>query len=176
MPPGFSILYEVIGLHDAAVWVIQGLLGDKKMIVTDQFTGLKYEVEDFVPNKIGEYHAAKDSPDQKARKAAKELTGLTNTLYMKPAESISQRTGGKVAQIPTRIKETRQIENPLDTDRMPSLDAAMREFYSLTGLRLESDDRAAVVALIEQNGLSQKFVVNLAMQVETEQNNRRYAS
>jgi len=165
-----NVPYEVKGLHDAAVWVYQGIFADMMMVV-EQRTGLKFEVENFVPNKIGEYHAAKDSPHQKAIKAAKELTGLTNTLYTESPGTLSQITGGKVSQIPTRIKETRQIENPLDADRLPSLDAALREFQSLTGFILSPDDRTEVATLIEKNGLSRKFVVNLAMQVQTEQNN-----
>lgn len=175
-----NVLYEVKGLHDAPVWVYQGIFADTMMVV-DQRTGLKYEVENFVPNKIGEYHAAKDSPHQKAMKAAKELTGMTNTLYVEAQASLSQQTGGKVSQIPTRIKETRQIENPLDIDRLPSMDVALREFQSLTGFILSQVERDTVSALIEENGLSRNFVVNLAMEIQTEQNtnssvnDRRYA-
>jgi len=164
-----NILYEVKGLHDAWVWAYQGVF-ENKMVVVDERTGLKYDVEDFAPNKLGEYSAAPETPHQKSVKQARELTGVSNTLYQeKPAEAAN------VARFPTRIKETRQLENPLDTDRLPSMEAALREFQTVCGFVLSADDRVAVSDLINQNGLSRKYVVDLALEIQAEQFERRYA-
>lgn len=164
-----NILYEVKGLHDAKVWVYEGVFADMMMVI-DQQTGRKYEVDNFTPNRVGEYTASPETPHQKAVKAGKELKGLTNTLYTeRPA------VAKNVAQIPTRIKETRLLDNPLDMDRLPSLEAALREFQTLCGFILHRDDRQAISQLIVENGLSRRYVVDLALEIQAEQNERRYA-
>lgn len=164
-----NVLYEVKGLHDAKVWFYQGIFEDMMMVV-DQRDGAKYEVESFVPNKVGEYTASADTPHQTAVKAARELDGLTNTLYTEKTVRAAN-----VAQFPTKIKETRPLENPLDMDRMQSLEAALREFQTVCGFILPREDRETVSSLIIENGLSRKYVVNLALEIQAEQFERRYA-
>jgi hypothetical protein len=41
-------------LHDASVWVYEGIFADMMMVI-DQRDGKKYEVENFAPDKYGEY-------------------------------------------------------------------------------------------------------------------------
>ncbi|HIJ95809.1 MAG TPA: hypothetical protein HPP94_08760 [Desulfuromonadales bacterium] len=164
-----NVLYEVKGLHSATVWVYQGIFADMMMVV-DERDGRKYEVENFAPNKYGEYTAHTETPHQQAVKAARELDGLTNTLYTEhPVRAAN------VTQFPTRIKETRPLENPLDLDRMPSMEAALRELQTVSGSILSLEEREVVAELIAQNGLSRKYVVELGLDIGAELLERRYA-
>lgn len=157
-----NVPYEVKGLHDAWVWVYQGVF-EEKMVVVDQVTGAKYEVEDFRPNKLGEYSAAPETPYQKTVKVAAQIGGMHNTLYTdKPVEAANVR------RLPTRVKPARPLENPLDVDRYPDTSAGVREFQALAGIFLDRQARAEVAALIEQNGRSRRFVAELAAEVERE--------
>ena len=149
-------IYEVKGLFDAKVFVYQGVFEDK-LIVEDRKTGVKHEVKEFSPNPIGTYTAHKETPHQKAVKEAETLD-VTNTLYT------SSKEQGNVTVFPTRIKENREIANPLDTDTYPSLDVAMKEFVSICGFRLDKENREAVQNYILENGLSRRSVIELALE------------
>lgn len=160
-----NILYEVKGLHDAWAYIYRGIFDDR-MVVVDQTTGQKYEVEDFVPNPVGTFKAHPETPHQKAVKAAETLE-LTNTLYSEPADK------GNVAMFPTRIKETRQMDNPLTVDAYPSVEAAMHEFTALCGLKLDKENRAAIRQLLLENGLSRRVVTDLALEFQVENERRK---
>lgn len=156
----FSIdnhVYEVKGLHDAKVWVFQGIFKDK-IVVEDQATGKKYEVEDFRPNNAGEYTSHKETPHQKAVKAAREME-ITHSLYMSP------RNEGNVVQMPTRVKETAVISDPLDVDSYPSIELAMQDFISISGVVPNRENREAIQGEIIKEGLSRRFVIDLASDV-----------
>ncbi|MFZ2948070.1 MAG: hypothetical protein WA003_01175, partial [Desulfuromonadaceae bacterium] len=156
-------IYEVKGLHDAWVWVYEGMFADK-IVVVDQKTGLKYEVENFTPNRLGEYSEAPETTYQQVRKEAATLEGLHNTLYTE-----DKAVNAKVVKFPTRIKEVRQIVNPLNTDNFNSIDEALREFQGMCGFFLAKDLRAEVAELIKDNGLSKRFVAELAGEIQAEQ-------
>jgi len=158
-----SVLYEVKGLHDVWVWIYMGVFEDA-LVAVDQRTGDKYEVVDFRPNRLGEYTATKETPYQQARKAAADLTGIRNTLYTADAAAPVN-----VAKFPTRIKEVKVIENPLSIDTFPNVETALREFQGLCGFVLDRDSRDQVRALIVENGLSRRFVSDLAMEIQAEQ-------
>jgi len=153
--------YEVKGLHDAKVWVYEGIFEDK-LVVQDRKTGKKYEVRNFKPNDVGEYKAHKETPHQKAVKEAESLQ-VTNTLYAEPKDH------GNVAHMPTRTKETRSIEDPFDADTYESMNEAMQEFISIYGFMPEEEDREAIKQLIMENGLSRRFVTSLALECQAEQ-------
>lgn len=157
-----NVIYEVIGLHDAKVWVYQGIFNDK-MVVEDQATGFKYDVENFKPNKIGEFTGHQETPHQKAVKASKDME-LSHNLYSESKDP------GNVVQIPTRIKETRTISDPLDTDAYPSMIAAMHGFISISGYVPDKEDREIIEQLILENGFSRQFVRNLAFDAQAESN------
>lgn len=162
----FSIdneIIEVKGLHDAWVWVYKGVF-EEKMVVVDQVTGLKYEVQDFTPNKLGEYSEAKETTYQKVRKESAKLDGIRNTLYTE-----DKAAPAKVRQMPTKIKEVKTIENLLDLDTYRSMQEAIAEFQTLTGIILAWGEREEVAALIKGNGLSKRYVVGLAAEVLAEQ-------
>ena len=157
-----GISYEVKGLHSAKVRVYEGVFEDR-LVVEDIRTGEKYETKRFAPLPLDTYKASKETPHQKAAKAAADLE-LRNTLYTdKAAEA-----GGKITRIPTRIKETRKIGNPLDIDAYASIDAAMRDFVAICPVRLEAKDREAIRDLIIESGLSKTYVRDLALEIQAE--------
>jgi hypothetical protein len=158
-----SVIYEVKGLHDAKAWVYRGVYVDK-LVVVHQETGEKYEVVDFKPNGFHEFTAQKETEHQKVVKEAVELGGMTNTLHTE-----QKAKPAKVRELPTRVKEVRQVESPLDTDSYRSVEDALADFRGLTGVVMTREERAAVGALIEENGLSRTFVRSLAAEVEAEQ-------
>jgi len=168
-----NIPYEVKGLHDARVKVIVGIF-DKKVVVQDLTDGRRYEVEDFRPNVLGEFRANPDTGQQQARKAAADLSGITIPIYsdqgkqalaaIAPPVEISRN----VIKMPTRTRETLQLVNPLDVDRYPDVATAIRELQGQVGFFFLGDDRAAVARLIEDNGLSRRFVTELAGEIEQE--------
>ena len=69
---------------------------------------------------------------------------------------------------PTKIKPAKPLSNPLNVDRYPDTAAALRDFQGLSGLFLDRQARAEVAEMIEKNGLSRRFVVELAAEVERE--------
>jgi transposase InsO family protein len=156
-------IFEVKGLHDAWVWVYRGMF-EEKMVVVHQETGAKYEVEDFAPNRLGEYSQAPESTYQQVRKAAVELDGLKNTLYTE-----DRVVPANVRQMPTRIKEVRTVVNPLNMDTYPDIEKALWEFQGLCGFILDRETRAEVKALIEAEKLSRRFVSELALDLQMAQ-------
>jgi hypothetical protein len=178
-----NVPYEVKGLHDAKVRVIVGVF-DKSVVVQDLADGAKYEVEAFVPNKLGEFKGNKETGQQQVRKEAADLEGITTTLYSvqgrEALKQIGETVDGrretehrKVTKFPTRVKEVRKLENPLNVDAYPNLRAALWDFQVQTGLTrpedFDAETRKAVSALIEENGLSRRYVAGLAADVMTEQ-------
>lgn len=161
-----SEIYEVIGLHDAKVWVLSGLL-DGKVVVTDKRTGMTYETRKFTPNPVGTYTAHKETPHQKAVKAAADLE-VSHSIYSEKQDA------GNMVVLPTPVKEVVDVENPLDTSTYPSMADAMRDFLSMSGVvLLDKENRDAIQEMILENGLSRKFVTDLALEIQVENHNRR---
>jgi len=159
-----NVIYEVKGLHDAWVWIYLGVFEDA-MVAVDQRTGGKYEVVDFRPNRLGEYHATKETPYQQARKESVTLTGICNTLY-----TVDAAASANVAQFPTRIKEAKPLENPLNIDTYPNVETALMAFQALCGFAMDAQNRESIRELVMENGLSKRYVVDLAMEIQAEQN------
>lgn len=161
--------YEVVGLHDADVWVFLGLEGDR-IAVQEKRTGEKFEVRPFVPNPVGTFRSAPDTGGQTARKAAEaELRGkLSNTLYTEdePAEAANPW--------PVRKREAPEVEDVFDMpdagDTYRSLEAAVADFCALTGsfLAAGSEERSAVEGLILDGALNKEYVRALADDVNVE--------
>jgi len=159
-----TILYEVKGLHDAWIWVYMGIFEDA-MVAVDQRTGEKFEVIDFRPNRLGEYKATKETPYQQARKESVQMTGIRNTLY-----TVDAAAPANVTQFPTRIKEVKSLENPLSIDAYPNVETALRAFQALCGFAPDADTREQIRELVIENSLSKRYVIDLAMEVQAEQN------
>lgn len=156
-----GVLYEVKGLHDAWAWIYQGVF-EEKMVVVEKATGRTFEVENFVPNKIGEYSASPDTPRQTAMKDAAEMQGLRNTLYVEKAAEAAN-----IKRLPTRTKAPRALVNPLAADTYHTIAEALADFQSQCGIFLSKENREAVTTMIVENGLSRKFVRDLASEVQT---------
>jgi hypothetical protein len=159
-----GIIYEVKGLHDAKVWVFTGCFDDK-VVVVDKVTGTSYETRRFVPNKVGEYKAHPKTPHQEAVEAAKDLK-VSNTIYSEPKQT------GNMVQMPTRVKETVALEDPLEINTYPSMALAMEGFISIYGYAPNKENREVIQDLILENGLSRRFVTDLALNAQVK-NNRR---
>jgi len=156
-----GVTYEVKGLHDARIYVYQGLFDDERMVVQDKLTGKKYEVETFKPTPLDTFVGHKDSPHTKAVKAGEALQ-LKNTLYI-------DKEPGKVTHFPTRVREKRKIENPLDTEAYPSFAEAMSAFISLSGISLDKpDDYELVKKFIIEIGCSKRKIKEQAFKVQNE--------
>jgi len=162
-------IYEVKGLHDAKVRVYEGIFEDR-LVVEDIATGEKYETRKFAPAKLDDYRREKDTPHQKAVKAAEDLV-MRNTLYGGVGSEEREAGNKKVTRLPTRIRERREISNPLGVDSYGSIEAAMREFLNICPVRLTAEDRASVRELIVENGLNRAFVRELALEVQAESAN-----
>lgn len=162
-----NVIYEVKGLHDAKVWVYQGVFDDR-IVVMDQVTGTKYDVKLFKPNKAGEYTAHKHTPHQKAVAAAQDLQLSDEGLYA------AARPAGNVYQMPTPVKETVELHDPLEINTYPSMAVAMQDFISMSGeVSLKKEDRDAIQDLIVENGMSRQFVTDLALEIQVENDKRR---
>ncbi len=161
-----GVIYEVMGLHDAKVWVFSGLFDDK-VVVTDKATGISYKTKRFAPNPVGKYTAHQETPHQKAVKAAQDLE-VTHTIYS------HKKDAGNVVLLPTPVKETVELEDPLDTSTYPSMAEAMQDFISMSGvILLDKENREAIQEVILENGLSRQFVTDLALEIQVENHNRR---
>ncbi|MFH1157080.1 MAG: hypothetical protein V1793_25060 [Pseudomonadota bacterium] len=162
-------IYEVKGLHNAKVLVYQSVFENGRMSVVDEKTGNKYEVKDFKPNKTGEYTAHPHTPHQKAVAAAEHLELSGAGHYAAKAQAPAN-----VVQLPTLIKETVHLENPLEINTYPSMALAMQDFISICGVVPQKEDREAIQDLIIENGLSRSFVTDLALDVQVEHNRRAF--
>jgi hypothetical protein len=165
-----NVYYEVNGLHSAPVWVFQGIFDDK-MSVVDRNTGLKYEIKGvYKPNTLGEFTAQPETEVQKVRKEAAQLKGFKNMLHTDESAALEAEKAPKnILKIPTRVKETRQIDSPLNVDCYASIEDAIAAFMGLTNIILDDEDYEAVAARIAENGLSKRSVAGFAAEVQMAQ-------
>lgn len=165
------MLYEVKGLHSAKVWVYEGVFDDR-LVVVDRETGEKYEVENFTPLVHGEFKASKETPHEIAVKEAKKLghidengknRGLKNTLHTEHEDQ------GNLVVLPPRVKETRKVNDPLDVDTYSSITEAVSDFITISGIfLLDQENREAIKGMIKEKGMSRKYVRELALEVQAE--------
>ncbi len=174
-----NVPYEVKGLHDAKVKVIVGIY-DKKIVVQDLADGKKYEVDGFVPNALGEYKANPETGQQHMQKEAVKMDGITIPLYSNEGRQALAATAPetvvdatrKVIKIPTRVKETLELQNPLDLDTYHDINQAIRDLQTLTGSVFMGTERNELMTYIRENGMSRRFVAELAGEIQAEQMQR----
>lgn len=166
-----NVPYEVKGLHDARVKVIIGIY-DKKIIVQDLADGQKYEVDGFTPNKLGEYKANPETGQQQMQKEAVKMDGITIPLYSAKGRqalaSVTPAAPRNVLKMPTRVKETLELQNPLDLDRYHDINEAMRDLQTLSGSVFMGSERNDLMTYIRENGMSRRFVAELAQDLMIE--------
>lgn len=162
-----NTIYEVQGLHDARVLVYQSVF-DNRMAAVDLVTGTRYKVKAFKPNKTGKYTAHKHTPHQKAVADAERLELSGTGLYAE------KKSAENVLQLPTQVKETIEIEDPLELNTYPTMAEAMQDFMSISGMmKLTKEDREAIRNEIVENGMSRSFVTDLALEIQVETDKRR---
>ncbi len=149
--------YEVKGLHDAWVRVIEGVFEDK-LIVQCIETGEKYEVRDFKPLALGDYRAHPETAHQAAVSAGEELK-IEDTLYSK-----GKKVDEKVVPLPIRRQE-KEVEDIFNVSSFSSLDEAWREFTEITGSIMDVEVRDGIEAIMIEQKLDKKYIVSLAQEV-----------
>jgi hypothetical protein len=159
--------YTVKGLHDAWVWVYEGVF-ENRLVVQDIETGKKYDVVDFKPLKAGEYQASPETPHQKLIKEAIDIP--EGALYTKP--KAKEKRADNVLTAPIRVQE-REIDDPFQTDRYRTIGEAMDELTGIIGTGLSGEERGMVEELINNNGLHKLYVRDLAQEIRGELESRR---
>lgn len=92
---------------------------------------------------------------------------MRNTLYEAPDDA------GNVVRLQPRIKETREIESPLDVPDYRSVDEALEDFAIRVGVYyLGEEDREAFKADFLKNGLSRSHVAERARAAMAQQEGR----
>lgn len=99
--------YEVAGLDEGRVWVYEGIFDDR-LIVEDVKTHKKYEVKLFKPQLFGQRLEIVKSEAEKIVEESRNLS-ITNTLYTEAGQSAP----AKVSKLPVRVKEERELVDPL---------------------------------------------------------------
>jgi transposase InsO family protein len=151
--------YEVKGLHEAWVYVFEGVFDDR-LIVQEIATGKKYEVRKFAPLALDEYRAHPETAHQKLIAEDQLQVAHSAMLYAtaKPADE-------KIISMPIRTKEEREIADPFDVHHYATLADAMKEFSEIVGTFIHPEEREGIEAAIVGNGLNKQFVTDLALEV-----------
>ncbi len=150
--------YEVIGLHDAWVWVFDGVFNDK-LVVQDIQTGQKYEVKDFKPLARGEFRAHPETPHEKLVKESASLPLNGQGLYAE------KNTNEKITSMPTRVKEERELMDPMNITAFGSMAEAWAEITAVAGPVTDKGEREAIEALVRKNGMDKQSTINLALEL-----------
>ncbi|MEK6744261.1 MAG: hypothetical protein AABZ15_11645 [Nitrospirota bacterium] len=164
--------YEVKGLHDAWVYVYEGVFEDK-LVVEDIVTRERFEVRNFKPLNIGEFRGHVETAHQRAVKDGAELNiPEAATLYSGRGDAETRGRGENVISLPIRTTE-REVASVFDVEHYASLEDAMAEFTAIVGTFLSDQDRQAIEGLIEENKLDKAYVANLAQEIRGELEARR---
>ncbi len=147
--------YEVIGLHEAWVWVFEGIFTDK-LVVQDIQTGKKYEVKDFKPRDLGEFRAHPETEHEKLVKASASLPLSGQGLYADKAAA-----NQKITAMPTRVKEEREIVDPMNVTAY----ASMAEAWAALPPIMDPAQRTQIEELVRAQGMDKSFVDDLAQEL-----------
>jgi hypothetical protein len=164
-----NVPYEVVGLYDAWVDLFEGVF-EERIVALEIKTGQKYSVKDFKPLNLGEFRSYADTPHQVIVKASENLKLVGNNLY---ADKKSEPE--KIISIPIRTKENRAIEDPFNVDSFASLQEAMRELYSIVGIRIDPDQKEVIEKAIVEHGMDKAFVTDLALEIRASIERQRMA-
>jgi hypothetical protein len=154
--------YEVAGLHNAWVYVYEGVFGDR-LAVQDIKTGTRYNASAPRILDVDEFRAHPETPHDRAVKEAATLdVPRAAMLYQSAPEA---RAESAALKAPARVKAVREIEDPLDASVHPTVEEAYREFAGIVGAFIPEDMREEVMAEIESNGRDREFVRMFALDV-----------
>ena len=146
--------YEVKGLHDAEVYVFEGVFEDR-LVVQCIESGEKYEVEGFEPLVEGTYKAHPQTPHQKAVKASEALE-IDGGLY-----GVGKEKDEKVLAMPIR-REEKEVEDVFDVSRFASVEDAWSSFTAIAGPVLDPDMRTDIEELMLAEELDKHYITGLA--------------
>ncbi len=152
-------VYEVVGLHNAKVWVFEGVFDDR-LVVQDTQTGQKYEVRDFHPLARNEFRAHAQTEREKMVRAGAALPLNGQGLYSEKAEA-----NQKIASMPTRVKEEREISDPLNVTAYASMAEAWAEITAIAGPVTDREQRAQIEELVRAHGMDKAYAADLAQEL-----------
>ena len=153
------------GWYDRWVIARRAMDGSGDLAIEDVATEAKQVAKRYVPRPYGEIRSEpKTSLDKLLEEPAPEAD----------ADLYAPKAASDLVRFPARTAPAAPLENPLDTDRLGSVEEAMRVFASVYPHPLSPENRALVIERIERSGLSRRAVVELASTLTTL--NRRTAS
>lgn len=151
-------VHSVKGLHDAWVYVYEGVFEDR-LVVEDIVSRERYEVKAFKPLNIGEFKNYNDTPHEKAVKAGADLAIRPEALLYREGKDAR----GNIVSLP--IKETeREVPSVFDTTKHATLEDAWKVIGETVGPRLWTEaERRDVERIITDAKLDKEVVLDLAM-------------
>ena len=166
-----GVTYEVKGLHAAWVYVYEGIFEDR-LVVEEIETGNKFEVCNFKPLDTGEFRAHPETAHQKAVKESANLNITPDALLYAEKKPSTE----KITPMPTRVKEERELADPMNVTAYGSIAEAMAELAGIVGTVIPADQRAEIERLIKVTALDKGFVNDLALELRAAIEVRRVAN
>lgn len=146
------------GWHDRRVIARRAIDGTGDLVIEDEATAATEVARRVAPRPYGDIRTAPKSPlDALLEAGAPDVD----------ADVWAPASGANLARLPAPSAPAAPLENPLDADRLGSIDEAMRQFVAHYPWPLSPDNRAAVIERIEASGRSRRAVVALAQSMTT---------
>ena len=153
-----AVEYECADWHDRWVIARRAVDGSGDLTLEDEASGERRTARRYVPRPYGEVRTSTVAPLERLRETE---TGFTGADVYAPGEGDCAGAANVVA-LPARSAPAAALDNPLDADRLPDLDAALRLLHSIYPWPLSAANRARVIDRIEAAGLSRRAVTDLA--------------
>lgn len=147
--------WEVRGWADRTVIARRPLDGTDTVTLEDPSTGERRIAHRYAPRPYGTVRTAARTALDRLLDEAPPAGGAD--LYA-PAEGATN-----VARLPSGAAPAAPLDNPLDADRLATIEAAMALFVELYPHPLSGENLAVVRARIEHSGLSRQAVTDLAL-------------
>ena len=153
--------WECLDWHLKKVLVREPLDGGgERLTLEDPGTGERSLATPYRPRAYGQVRGQRKDQLERLRERLQPVGGA---VYGREAAPAAQPEGdGKVVHLAARLREAEELENPLDAERHPSLQAAMAAFAGLYPYPLSPADRQAVERRLAELGLARAAVAELA--------------
>ena len=155
-----NIEYELERLH--SVWVIARRAMDNtgNVIAEDERTGDKHIAQPVTARRYGD---VRTTPKTELEKLQTDANPPAVDLYA-PRES-AQKDHGNLTRLPASAEQAGFLHNPLDAACYASIDDALTAFNDIYPYPMTPENRAALIARIEESELSKNAVRDLALQL-----------
>ena len=141
------------GWHDRWVIAHRAMDGSGDLAIVDEATEAKQSAKPYAGRRYGEIRSAPKS----------ELEQLLAEPFPEvKADLYAPKDARDLAGIPAKTTAAAPLENPLDTDRLSSLDEATQLFVSVYPHPMPPEVWALVVERIEESGRSRRAVLEIA--------------